>query len=131
MAERWETSADGLTWTFHLRKARWSNGAAVTAQDFLSAWRRVLTPATASRAAQNMWLLKNAQAVSSGKMLPTALGVTSPNAQTLIVTLEHPAPYLPELLTLACALPLPANPMFKPGAYISNGPYLLKAMSRW
>jgi oligopeptide transport system substrate-binding protein len=127
MAERWETSADGLTWTFHLRKARWSNGAAVTAQDFLSAWRRVLTPATASRTAQNLWLLKNARAISSGKMLPTALGVTSPNAQTLIVTLEHPAPYLPELLTLACALPLPANPVFKPGSTISNGPYLLKA----
>jgi oligopeptide transport system substrate-binding protein len=129
MAERWETSADGLTWTFHLRKARWSNGAAVTAQDFLSAWRRVLIPATASRTAQNLWLLKNAQAISSGKMAPTALGVTALNAQTLIVTLEHPAPYLPELLTLACALPLPlpTNPVFKPGSTISNGPYLLKA----
>ena len=127
IAERWETSKDGLTWTFHLRKSRWSNGAAVTANDFLAAWRRVLNPATASRTAQNMWVLKNAHAISAGTMPPTALGVTAPDAATLKVTLEYPAPYLPELLTLAAALPLPPGAVFKPGAYVSNGPYLLKA----
>jgi len=42
-AERWETSADGLTWTFHLRHdARWSNGDPVTAQDFVYAYRRII-----------------------------------------------------------------------------------------
>ena len=127
IAERWETSQDGLTWTFHLRKARWSNGAAVTAGDFLTAWRRVLNPATASRTAQNLWVLKNAHAISAGTVPPTALGVIAPDAATLKVTLEYPAPYLPELLTLAAALPLPPGAMFKPGAYVSNGPYLLKA----
>jgi len=127
IAERWEISQDGLTWTFHLRKARWSNGAAVVAGDFLSAWRRVLTPATASRTAQNLWVLKNAHAISAGTMPPTALGVTAPDAATVKVTLEYPAPYLPELLTLAAALPLPPGVVFKPGAYVSNGPYLLKA----
>jgi oligopeptide transport system substrate-binding protein len=126
-AERWETSADGLTWTFHLRKIRWSNGASVTANDFVTAWRRVLTPATASRTAQNLWVLKNARAISAGKLPATALGVTAPDAMTLKVTLEYPAPYLPELLTLACALPLPPGAVFKPGLYVSNGPYLLKA----
>jgi oligopeptide transport system substrate-binding protein len=127
IAERWETSKDGLTWTFHLRKARWSNGAVVTAGDFLTAWRRVLTPATASRTAQNLWVLKNAHAISAGTMPPSALGVTAPDATTLKVALEYPAPYLPELLTLAAALPLPPRAVFKPGAYVSNGPYLLKA----
>ncbi len=127
IAERWETSKDGLTWTFHLRKARWSNGAAVTAGDFLTGWRRVLTPATASRTAQNLWVLKNAHAISAGAMQSTALGVTAPDAATLKVTLEYPAPYLPELLTLAAALPLPPGAVFKPGNYVSNGPYLLKA----
>jgi oligopeptide transport system substrate-binding protein len=127
IAERWETSKDGLTWTFHLRKAHWSNGAAVTAGDFLTAWRRVLTPATASRTAQNLWVLKNAHAISAGAMAPGALGVAAPDAATLKVTLEYPAPYLPELLTLAAALPLPPGAVFKPGSYVSNGPYLLKA----
>ena len=45
VAERWESSADGLTWTFHLRhNALWSNGDKVTARDFVYAWRRVVDP---------------------------------------------------------------------------------------
>jgi oligopeptide transport system substrate-binding protein len=127
IAERWETSQDGLTWTFHLRKAHWSNGAAVTTGDFLTAWRRVLDPRTASRTTQNLWVLKNAHAISAGAMPPGALGVTAPDATTLKVILEYPAPYLPELLTLAAALPLPPGAVFKAGSYLSNGPYLLKA----
>jgi len=127
MAERWETSPDGLTWTFHLRKARWSDGTTVTADNFVFAWRRLLDPKTASRGAPNLWVVKNAHAITTGTMPPAALGVAAPNPSTLKITLEHPAPYLPELLTLQSALPLPPKPSFKPGAYISNGPYLLKA----
>ena len=49
VAERWTTSADGLTWTFHLRhNAKWSNGDSVTTRDFLYAWRRALLPDTAA-----------------------------------------------------------------------------------
>ena len=66
IAERWETSRDGLTWTFHLRKARWSDGTPVTAEDFVFAWRRLLDPKTAARAAQNLWIVKNARAISAG-----------------------------------------------------------------
>ncbi|MEY4943606.1 MAG: Oligopeptide-binding protein OppA precursor, partial [Planctomycetota bacterium] len=44
-AERWDTSPDGLRWTFHLRPdARWSNGDAVQAQDFAAAWQRAMLP---------------------------------------------------------------------------------------
>lgn len=49
VAERWEKSADGLTYTFHMRAdARWSNGDPVVAQDFDAAWLRALIPDTAS-----------------------------------------------------------------------------------
>lgn len=49
VAERWETSGDGLMWTFHLRhNAKWSNGDAVTSRDFLYAWRRATLPETAA-----------------------------------------------------------------------------------
>src|SRR5262249_101985 len=48
MATSWETSADGLTWTFHLREAKWSDGAPVTADDFVYSYRRILDPRTAS-----------------------------------------------------------------------------------
>jgi oligopeptide transport system substrate-binding protein len=126
MADHWETAPDGLTWTFHLRQARWSDGAPVTADDFLFAWRRLLSPATASRGAPNLWVIKNAHAVTAGMLPANALGVTAPDPLTLKIVLEHPAPYLPELLTLPSALPLPHKLSFKPGSYISNGPYLLK-----
>jgi oligopeptide transport system substrate-binding protein len=131
IAQGWETSADGLTWTFHLRPAQWSDGAKLTAQDFLLAWRRLLDPKTAARTAQNLWIIKNAQSVTAGRLPPTALGVAAPDARTVTVTLEHPAPYLPQLLTLPCALPLPAGALKtgpRPDATVSDGPYLLK---RW
>jgi len=127
IAERWETSADGLTWTFHLRKANWSDKRPVTAQDFVFAWRRLLEPKTAARGAQLLWVIKNARAITAGTSPMAALGVSAESPSLLKITLEHPAPYLPELLALPAALPLPPAPSFKPGSYISNGPYLLKA----
>jgi len=133
IASSWSASADGLTWTFRLGAAAWSNGEPVTAADFVFAWRRLLDPRTASRYAANLWILKNAQAVTEGKLPPQALGVTAPKPDTLILTLEHPAPYLPELLTHPSALPLPealvaakGAAWARPGTYISDGPYLLK-----
>jgi len=129
IAERWETSPDGLTWTFHLRKARWSDGRPVLAHDFVAAWRRVLDPRTGARAAQNLWVVKNAQPISAGAMAPETLGIAAPDPATVRITLEHPAPFLPALLTQPTALPLPPG-MLKSGvhvsAYICDGPYLLK-----
>ncbi len=48
MAEGWEAGPDGLTWTFRLREAKWSNGDAITAQDFVWAWRRAVRPGSGS-----------------------------------------------------------------------------------
>ncbi len=130
IAERWETSGDGLTWTFHLRKAQWSDGTAVTAKDFLAAWRRVVEPKTAARAAQTLWIVKNAQGISAGRMPAERLGITAPDPATVIVTLEHPAPYLPQLLTQPAALPLPPAALkngVRTNAYVSDGPYVLKS----
>jgi oligopeptide transport system substrate-binding protein len=134
MAERWDISRAGLTWTFHLRRASWSDGAPVTAQDFAFAFRRLLNPKTASRYAYNLWIIRNAQAVSGGKLPESALGIAVPDAGTLILTLEHPAPYLPELLSHISASPLPRHVVEKlgaawsrPGAYVGNGPYRLQA----
>ncbi len=119
MAERWTVSKNGLTWTFHLRNALWSDGAAVTAQDFVSGWRRALDPKTASRTAAMLWTIRNARAISSGALPPSALGATAPDARTVTVSLENPAPFLPELLAHSSASPLPRKNAF-------NGPYILK-----
>ena len=63
VAERWEISADQLTYTFTLRaNARWSNGDPVTATDFVQSWRRMLTPSLGADNAQLLFLLQGAQA---------------------------------------------------------------------
>jgi oligopeptide transport system substrate-binding protein len=130
MAERWETSRDGLTWTFHLRSGRWSDGTPVVAKDFVSAWQRLLDPRTGARAAQMLWIVKNSQAISAGRLPPEKLGIAAPDSATVTVRLEHPAPYLPELLTQPAALPLPPTAIrngVRTNGYISNGPYVLKS----
>ncbi|MBS0408860.1 MAG: peptide ABC transporter substrate-binding protein, partial [Proteobacteria bacterium] len=59
MAERWETSPDGLVWTFHLRDAKWSDGEPVTADDFVYSLRRILSPQLASEYSYLLYFIKN------------------------------------------------------------------------
>ncbi len=96
-AERWETSADGLVWTFHLRPGLlWSNGEPLTADDFVQSWRRCLSPELASPYAYYFFQVKNAEAFNSGQLTdPAALGLAAPDARTLVITLAHPTPHLP------------------------------------
>lgn len=133
MAERWETSPDGLVWTFHLRDAVWSDGRPVTADDFVYAYRRILKPETAASYAYLVYIFKNAQPISEGKMAPETLGVRAVNPRTLELTLEHPAPHLPELLKHSAFYPVPRHVVerygadwVQPGRFVSNGPYVFK-----
>jgi len=133
-AVKWDASADGKTWTFHLRDHLWSDGTPVTAADFVFAWQRLLNPKTGAYYGYNLWVVKNAHAISDGKLPPSALGAVAKNDKTLVVTLEHPAPYLPELLTHDTALPLPrktvlakGNAWAKPQNYVANGAYVPKS----
>ncbi len=135
MASHYEVSADGLTWTFHLRPdAVWSDGEPVTAEDFVFALRRINDPATAAQYATLTHVVKNARAASLGEVPLEQIGVRAVDAQTLELTLEHPAPYLPHLLTHYTMYPLPRHVLakagdnwVKPGTYVSNGPYMLSA----
>lgn len=135
MAERWETSPDGLTWTFHLREATWSDGVPVTAGDFIYGWNRLLNPATAARYSYFVHVFKNARPINAGKMPTEALGVHALSPRTLEIKLEHPAPYLPEMLTHVTSYPHPRHVIeakgkdwARPGNYVSNGAYVL---SEW
>ncbi|MFN3856500.1 MAG: peptide ABC transporter substrate-binding protein [Caulobacter sp.] len=134
VAERWESSADGLTWTFHLRESYWSDGVPVTADDFVFSLRRVLDPNTASEYASLIYLIKNAKAVNEGKAPLEALGVRAVDARTLEISLEHPAPYLPELTRHHVLYPVAKHAVEKfgdawvqPQNFVSNGPYMLKS----
>ena len=131
-AESWETSADGLTWTFHLADQQWSDGEPVTADDFVYAWRRILDPKTAAQYASLLYPFKNAEAINAGKMKPEELAARAIDARTLQVDLEHPAPYLAEMMTHQSTYPVPRHVVeakgddwTKPGNYVANGPYTL------
>jgi len=133
-ATSWETSADGLTWTFHLRDHVWSDGVPVTAQDFVFSWRRILEPARGAPYAYYLWLIKNGKAISDGKLATDALGVTAKDDKTLVVQLEHPAPYMLEYLLHQAVFPVPRHTVMakgdawaKPENYVGNGPFLPKA----
>jgi len=135
MAESWDQTPDGLTYTFHLRPGiKWSNGDPVTAYDFLNSWERVLNPATASEYAYQLYYLVNGEAYGTGKLKDfSQVGVKAPDDHTLVVTLVHPTAYFLELTSFQtlCPVHLPTvkkygNDWTKPGKMVSNGPYVLK-----
>jgi oligopeptide transport system substrate-binding protein len=132
MATSWTTSPDGLVWTFKLREALWSDGVPVTAEDFIFSWRRILDPKMASPYAYFLYPLKNAKPVNSGKMPGTELGVRALDPHTLELTLEHPVPYLLEMLTHMTMYPEPRHVVTakgkewsRPGNYVGNGAFTL------
>ncbi|RDZ26036.1 peptide ABC transporter substrate-binding protein [Lysobacter silvisoli] len=134
MAQRWTLSPDGRTWTFHLRDGlRWSNGEALDAPQIVASFRRAFAPATAAPFGELFDALLNAQAVQAGKLPLTALGVSAPDARTVVFRLQRSAS-LPALLTLPIAFPvyLPAVQRYgaqhtRPGRLVSNGAYRLAA----
>ena len=93
-AESWETSEDGLTWTFHLREMKWADGEPLRAADFVYGISRVLDPATASPISGKVRFIKNAGDVLLGKKPLSELGLEAPDDRTFVVRLEHPVPYL-------------------------------------
>ena len=135
-AESWAVSADGLTYVFRLREARWSNGDPVLADDFVFTFRRLLDPATGAEYANLYYPIRNAEAVASGKAPPSALGVRAIDEKTLEITLERPTPYfLAVVAHQTCAPVNPRNverfgPAFaRPGNLVSNGAFRLAAFT--
>lgn len=132
MATHWETSPDGLTWTFHLRPATWSDGHPLTADDFVFGLRRVLDPKTASIYAYLLYMIEGGADVNAGKAPLETLGVRALDAHTLEIRLAHPAPYLPELLKHQSSYPAPRHVVerygdrwIQPEHFVSNGPFTL------
>lgn len=109
MAERWEVSEDGRTWTFFLRHALWSDGETCDAHDFAFAFRRILDPVNTAEYASLLYPIKNAEAIVAGHVSPEEVGVTALDDLTLEIQLEHPAPYLPQLLMHYTSYPVPKH----------------------
>lgn len=132
-AESWQTSADGKIWTFKLRNGlRWSDGAALEAADWIFAWRRMFSPATASPRASRLLVVRNARAVLGGRRPAADLGVAATDARTVRLELETPLPWLPTLLAGQEGTPLPRHTVerfgaqwTRPGNLVSNGAFRL------
>ena len=97
VADRWDHNKDYTEFTFHLRSAKWSDGTAVTAEDFLFGILRALNPETGAADPDDLFLIQNARAIHNGEAGESALGVTAENARTLVFRLESGYPDFPAL----------------------------------
>ncbi|MGA2244703.1 MAG: peptide ABC transporter substrate-binding protein [Verrucomicrobiota bacterium] len=104
LAERWEISPDGRTYTFHLRtNLMWSTGEPITARDVVYSWIRELNPETASDYAGQLYYVKNGENFNTGKIKDASLvGVHALDAFAVQVELNHPTLFFLDL----CAMPL-------------------------
>jgi len=107
MASSYDVSQDKTRYTFHLRDAKWSNGDPVTAYDFEYAWKKAVDPAFAKTGAFTFYAIKNVEACLQGKVDVGQVGVKAVDEKTLVVDLEHPAPYF--LALTSCPTFMPIN----------------------
>lgn len=130
-AESWETSEDGLTWTFHLRDGlKWSDGSDLTANDFVYSWKRVCDPMVAAPYAETVLsMVEGYDKAIEGDL--DALQVAATDNNTLVVTLSAPCSYFGSLAAFATLSPVQQATVEANGdawatkaeTYISNGPF--------
>lgn len=134
LAEKWTISQDLKTYTFKLRKANWSDGTPITAQNFVDSWLRELDPATGSNYAYMVAdNVEGAKAYNSKKGPREGVKIRAVDPQTFEVTFVGPLPYAIDLLThyAFAVVPMHAVQKFgkdwiKPGNFVGNGPFVLK-----
>ncbi len=131
-AYRWERSADGLVYTFHLRPGlRWADGTPISSRDFLWSWLRVLSPVTASRNASLLFSIRGAEDFHRGRLADsTQVGLAAPDDSTFVVTLGHPTAYFLTLTTFYTCMPVPRLVVERHGIrwtrrenLVGNGPF--------
>lgn len=107
VAAGWELDESGTVYRFELRAdARWSNGDALVAEDFVRGWQTALAPATQARTASLLAPVAGARPVMGGEADPVSLGVRALGPRTLEVRLADPTPWFLELLTHPVSYPL-------------------------
>lgn len=133
-AQGWQRDASGLVYTFTLRpSARWSDGSALQAQDFVAALRRAVDPRSGAPFAQLLSPIAQAEAIMAGRAAPETLGVTALDAQQLRITLARATPQFLALLAHPVSFPLHGPSWQRYGAgfaragrMLSNGAYQLR-----
>ena len=136
IAESYDLSEDGKTYTFHLRDAQWQDGTPVTANDFVFAWRRICQEAGeyAYLFDSSVGCVKGADAIIYEGADPTTLGVSAPDDKTFVVELEVPVSFFPSLMYFPTFYPI--NEEFynsleagtygtSPETFLANGAFVL------
>ncbi|MBQ8088748.1 MAG: peptide ABC transporter substrate-binding protein [Clostridia bacterium] len=137
MAETVDISEDQLTYTFTLRDGlKWSDGSDLTAYDFEYSWLRVIDPEVLSKAASDLWIVKNGKAFFNGECTADEVGIKAVDEKTFVVTLENVTPWFPMLTSTTSFLPVSKaaveaneNWAWSPETYVCNGPYMLQEYS--
>ena len=143
LAEKWDISPDGLTYTFHVRaNAKWSDGSPILASELVESYQRIITPAFASEYAYLVYnFVVGAKDYYEGKLTDfTKVGFKAPDEHTLVITLNSPTPYLLKIIASHYAwTPVPTRiikkhgslgqkrtPWTRLGNIVTSGPFLLK-----
>lgn len=141
VADSWDISKDGKTYTFYLNpNARWSNGDRITAGDFLFSIERILTPELGAPYAYMLYPVRGAEGFNKGYTRDfSTVGVSAPSASTLVIELESPTPYFLSLLTHNTWWPVHPPTILRHGKmtdritkwtrpenYVGNGPFVLE-----
>ena len=135
-------SADGLTYTFTLRDAKYSNGDPIVAGDIVYAWQRLIDPRLATYYQQFLEPVKGADAIlklngtkATDATIDAALaklGVAAPDDKTFVLTLAHPSSYILDIVALWGTAPMQKKWITSPNAteaanFVSSGPFMMKS----
>ncbi|RHX66847.1 peptide ABC transporter substrate-binding protein [Lactobacillus delbrueckii] len=121
-----KVSKDGKTYTYTLRKSKWSDGSELTAKDFVYSWRRTVDPKTASQYSYLFSGIKNADAIVAGKKKPETLGIKAVGKYKLVITLERRIAYFDKLMGFVVFFPQSEKAVTKYGSkYGTASKYML------
>lgn len=141
LSDHWEHNQDYSTWVFHIREnAKWSNGDAVTAHDFVASYRRILTASLGSPYVDSLFILKGAKDYYARKLTDfDQVGVHADDDRTLRIELIGPTPYFLSVLVHHSWFPVHIPTILKygriderdtkwtePGNYVGTGPFVLR-----
>jgi ABC-type oligopeptide transport system substrate-binding subunit len=137
-ADSWETSADGLTWTFKLRQnAKWSDGTPINADDWVYSLKRMIDPKTENPSVGFYSPIKNQAAITAGTASIDTLGVSKSDDFTLVIQTEQPTPYF--LMLLGFVATIAPKHMIEahgdawatdPATTLTNGPFMIKEWNK-
>jgi len=132
LASGWDISADGLTYTFAIREGlTFSDGEPLVAGDIRRSWLRLLDPATVATAPDVLSVVEGASERLAGEADEEAVRIDTPNDETLVVRLRHPASYFVEITATPATFVVPpsadaTDTWQTPESFVGSGPYVVE-----